>query len=134
MTGARAWPLGVVSQYSLYIMTGGRLVSEACHDTNDCIVTRGRLWLLGVSRDRPRHGAWCSTIWPRKPRHCQPKRARACSDSATIEPRGLATLPVLGLRYGTLHATTQRSACATWVHRARSQGPLGVHLMHPTQL
>ena len=46
---------------------------------------------------------------------------RARSDSATIRPRGLATQPMLGLQYGTLHATTRRSPRAAWAHRARSR-------------
>ena len=42
VTGARDWPLGVVSRYNLSIVIGGGLVSEACHDTNDCILTGGQ--------------------------------------------------------------------------------------------
>ena len=62
---------------------------------------------------RSRHGLGCDTIFIVTGGKGQPRcdtahlHVRARSDTTTIRPRGPATWPVLGLRYGTLHATTR---------------------------
>ena len=121
MTEARDWPLGVVSRYNLCIVTGGQSGLRACHDTIACIVIGGRGLAAG------RFARLATTRLGRRATRCD--TARHACDTAGAGP---------ATRHTACHDTAQcarylGTVNAAWVHRARSQGPLGVHLVHPTQ-
>ena len=80
------------------------------------VATQRAAWLLGVSRD--------------KPRHCREARdtAQHACDTTGAGPATWHTA-----RHDTAQFARGLGAVrAAWAHRARSQGPLGVHLVHPT--
>ena len=117
VTGARAWPLGVVSRYSLCIGTGGRSGYRGVSRYKRLYRDRRRFGCWVVSRDRPRHSRAGAATWSGKRatllRH---GRCWAC-DTAPCTPRRSHDTTGLG---------TMRAACA----RRLGQG---VHLVHPTQ-
>ena len=156
---ARAAWMGVsVSRYNqLYHDRGKGLAAGGCVTIQSLYRDRRAVWLAGVSRynqcyrDKRRLGNWLcrdttlrhgregTTIRRRKLRYEQQRargalrHGRAC---AATRPAMPATLPALGLRQGTLRATTRRHVRAVWVQctrPVRAAWVQGVHLVHPTQ-